>query len=31
LLRDTEKYIASNQNEFKRLFSLMRIKVEQMV
>ncbi|MFA7274029.1 MAG: patatin-like phospholipase family protein [Crocinitomicaceae bacterium] len=31
LLRDTENYIESNQNEFKRLFSLMRIKVEQMV
>ncbi len=31
LLRDTEAYIDQNQGEFKRLFSLMKIKVEQMV
>ena len=31
LLNDTSTYIESNQNEFKRLFALMRIKVEQMV
>jgi len=31
LLRDTETYIEQNQSEFKRLFSLMKIKVEQMV
>ena len=31
LLRDTEAYIEQNQSEFKRLFSLMKIKVEQML
>lgn len=31
LLKDTETYIEQNQAEFKRLFSLMKIKVEQMV
>jgi predicted acylesterase/phospholipase RssA len=31
LLRDTESYIEQNRSEFNRLFSLMKIKVEQMV
>jgi len=31
LLRDTEEYIKQNQSEFKHLFSLMKIKVEQML
>jgi patatin-like phospholipase/acyl hydrolase len=31
LLRDTESYIERNRSEFNRLFSLMKIKVEQMV